>query len=101
MSARVFAIEDFLGDGPSDFLDRLFGRDLSSYAWTIDPCLPAAGPAMPEVMHWADFVSLEPANDVAELEDDDEDDADLDDGVTEAFDEEMFWAVMASSRRRR
>ncbi len=104
MSTRAFVLDDVLG-GPSDFLDRLFGRDLSSSAWSVDPCLPAFSPALPEILQWADFVSLEPANDLEgeELDEQDEDEGvgDDDDGVAEAFDEEMFWAVMASSRRRR
>lgn len=101
MSARAFVLDDVL-DAPGDFLDRLFGRDLSSYSWTVDPCRPAVSPALPEILQWADFVSLEPANDLEADELDEEDEGDYgDDGVAEAFDEEMFWAVMASSRRRR
>ena len=107
MKARVVKLE-MPGARAGDFLDRLFGRDLAATAWIVDPV--GHGPVLAgvaDLMDWAGFAPAEPANDLfdadddmAEDEDEDHEDATAEDLMGEAFDEDMFWAVMASRRRR-
>ena len=99
MSARIVKLE-LARDRAGDFLDRLFGRELAATAWIVDPV--GHGPVLAgtaELLDWAGFAPAEPANDLFDPDEEDED-ASAEDLMGEAFDEDMFWAVMASRRRR-